>query len=87
MKHKLKVFFLGRFKIILDDKYVMTYDDIGSQKNARLLSYLLKNYHVKLSSQEIQTIMFSDDSSNNPANALKALVYRLRTILKNFLVQ
>lgn len=84
MKHKLKVFFLGRFKIILDDKYVMTYDDIGSQKNARLLSYLLKNYHVKLSSQEIQTIMFSDDSSNNPANALKALVYRLRTILKKF---
>ena len=71
-------------KIILDDKYVMTYDDIGSQKNARLLSYLLKNYHVKLSSQEIQTIMFSDDSSNNPANALKALVYRLRTILKKF---
>lgn len=84
MKHKLKVFFLGQFKIILDDKYVMTYDDIGSQKNARLLSYLLKNYHVKLSSQEIQTIMFSDDSSNNPANALKALVYRLRTILKKF---
>lgn len=82
MKHKLKVFFLGQFKIILDDKYIMTYDEIGSQKNARLLSYLLKNYHVKLSSQEIQTIMFSDDSSNNPANALKALVYRLRTILK-----
>ncbi|WP_455682704.1 BTAD domain-containing putative transcriptional regulator [Thomasclavelia sp.] len=84
MKHKLKVFFLGQFKIILDDKYIMTYDEIGSQKNARLLSYLLKNYHVKLSSQEIQTIMFSDDSSNNPANALKALVYRLRTILKKF---
>lgn len=82
MKHKLKVFFLGQFKIILDDKYIMTYDDIGSQKNARLLSYLLKNYRVKLSSQEIQTVMFSDDSSNNPANALKALVYRLRTILK-----
>lgn len=82
MKHKLKVFFLGQFKMILDDKYVMTYDDIGSQKNARLLSYLLKNYRVKLSSQEIQTVMFSDDSSNNPANALKALVYRLRTILK-----
>lgn len=70
--------------MILDDKYVMTYDDIGSQKNARLLSYLLKNYRVKLSSQEIQTVMFSDDSSNNPANALKALVYRLRTILKKF---
>lgn len=84
MKHKLKVFFLGQFKMILDDKYVMTYDDIGSQKNARLLSYLLKNYRVKLSSQEIQTVMFSDDSSNNPANALKALVYRLRTILKKF---
>lgn len=84
MKHKLEVFFLGQFKIILDDKYVMIYEEIGSQKNVRLLSYLLKNYRVKLSSQEIQTEMFSDDSSSNPANALKALVYRLRTILKKF---
>lgn len=84
MKHKLEVYFLGQYKIVLDDKYCLNYEDIGSLKNAKLLAYLLKNYRVKLSSQEIQNIMFSDDSSSNPANALKALVYRLRTILKKY---
>lgn len=82
MKHKLDVYFLGQYKIVLDDKYDLSYENIGSQKNAKLLAYLLKNYRVKQTGQEIQDIMFSDDSSSNPGNALKALVYRLRTILK-----
>ena len=85
MNHKLQVYFLGQFKIILDERYELSYDNIGSKKNAKLLAYLLKNYNIKLTSQEIQTTMFSDDSSSNPANALKALVYRLRTILKKHL--
>ncbi|MFQ6792487.1 BTAD domain-containing putative transcriptional regulator [Thomasclavelia sp.] len=82
--HKLDVYFLGQFKIVLNNEKVMSYEDIGSLKNAKLLAYLLKNYRVKLSSQEILTVMFPDDSSSNPANALKALVYRLRTTLKKY---
>lgn len=82
--HKLDVYFLGQYKIVLDDKYVLNYEDIGSQKNAKLLAYLLKNYRTKQSGQEIQDIMFSDNSSSNPGNALKALVYRLRVILKKY---
>lgn len=82
MNHLLKVYFLGQFKIVLDDNKCLSYEEIGSVKNAKLLAYLLKNYSVKLSGQEIQNVMFSDDSSSNPANALKALVYRLRTLLK-----
>lgn len=82
MEHRLDVYFLGQFKVVLDNKYELTYESIGSLKNAKLLAYLLKNHNIKLSSQEIQNIMFSDDSSSNPANALKALVYRLRTILR-----
>lgn len=84
MGHVLKVSFLGQFELILDDKYVLNYEDIGSVKNAKLLSYLLKNHKNKISGQELQNIMFADDSSSNPANALKAIVYRLRTVLKNF---
>ena len=83
--HKLDVYFLGQFKVVLDDRYEINYGDIGSMKNAKLLAYLLKNYKIKLSGFDIQGVMFSDDSSNNPSNALKALVYRLRTILKKFL--
>lgn len=82
--HKLDVYFLGQYKIVLDDKYILNYEDIGSQKNAKLLAYLLKNYRTKQSGQEIQDIMFSDNSSSNPGNALKALVYRLRVILKKY---
>lgn len=82
--HKLDVYFLGQYKIVLDGKYVLNYEDIGSQKNAKLLAYLLKNYRTKQSGQEIQDIMFSDNSSSNPGNALKALVYRLRVILKKY---
>lgn len=82
MKHKLNVYFLGQFKIVLDDDIELNYESIGSQKNARLLAFLLNNHDIKLSGQEIQDVMFSDDSSNNPSNALKSLVYRLRTILK-----
>lgn len=84
MNHVLKVSFLGQFELVLDDKYILSYEDIGSVKNAKLLSYLLKNHKNKISGQELQNIMFADDSSSNPANALKAIVYRLRTFLKEF---
>lgn len=82
MNHKLEVCFLGQFKIVLDGEKTLCYEDIGSVKNAKFLAYLLKNYRVQLSGAEIQNVMFSDESSSNPANALKALVYRLRTTLK-----
>lgn len=82
MEHRISAYFLGQYKIVLDDKYVLNYEDIGSLKNAKLLAYLLKNYKVKQEGYELQNVMFSDDSSSNPSNALKALVYRLRTILK-----
>ena len=83
MYHILKVYMLGQFKLVLDENQCLTYEDIGSIKSAKLLAYLLKNHSSKLSSQDIQNIMFGDESSTNPANALKALVYRLRSILKH----
>lgn len=85
MNHVLKVSFLGQFELILDDKYVLNYENIGSVKNAKLLAYLLKNHSSKLNGFELQNVLYADDSSSNPANALKALVHRLRTVLKKVL--
>lgn len=83
MGHVLKVSFLGQFELVLDDELVLSYEDIGSVKNAKLLAYLLKHHDSKMSGQELQNVMFADDSSTNPANALKAIVFRLRSVLKS----
>ena len=80
---KLKVEFLNTYMIILDDEHYIDYNTINSPKLAKLLAYIIYHYRRRLSSNDLQELMFGDGESNNPANALKALIYRLRKIFKN----
>jgi DNA-binding SARP family transcriptional activator len=46
-----------------------------------LLGYLICNRHKSTSQEELIEMLWPDESSENPANALKNLVYRVRTAL------
>lgn len=80
---KLTVNFLNTYTVKLDEEHWVDFDIINSPKLAKLLAYIIYQHRRKLSSIDLQKIMFDHGESNNPANALKALIYRLRTILKN----
>lgn len=80
---KLKVDFFNAYVIKLDEDHWLDFNIINSPKLAKLLAYIIYHHRRKLSSNDLQELMFASGESNNPANALKALIYRLRTILKN----
>lgn len=82
---KLDVEFLSNYIIKYDDDHWIDFNLINSHKLAKLLAYIIYNHRRKLNSGDLQTLMFASGESNNPANALKALIYRLRNILKKYL--
>ena len=56
---------------------------IHSSKMAALLSYFLIYNDRKISTTELNDILWEDDSNiSNPLSALKNLMYRLRSLLK-----
>ena len=79
-KPKLKIYMLGRFAIEYDGK-VMLESDGSVKKLWSLLGYLLTNRGRVLTQEELPELLCSDGRSNNPENAVKNLVYRLRKML------
>lgn len=77
---KLKVETLGKFQIS-DGNTVVNYSNIHSNMLSKLLLYLLVHREKNLSIEDISNAIWEDDSSQNPANALKNLMYRLRKFL------
>lgn len=82
---KLEIKFFNIYKIKLDVDHWLDYNLINSFKLAKLLAYIIYHHHRKISSLDLQELMFNDGESNNPANALKTLIYRLRALLKSHL--
>lgn len=80
---KLEIQFFNAYKIKLDENHWLDYNIINSFKLAKLLAYFIYHHRRKISSSDLQELMFSEGESNNPANALKTLMYRLRILLKN----
>lgn len=80
-KTKLQAQFLGEFRLT-GEKSVLDASNIRSDMVTKLLSYMV--YHRKKSStvQELSEVLWPEDKSDNPAGALKNLMYRLRNILK-----
>lgn len=71
------------------DDFCMTYngitlDDsrIKSDKITKLLSYIISHRNSNISVGELSDALWNDEESDNPANALKNLIYRTRSILK-----
>ena len=57
-------------------------EQIRSRMLTRLFSYMIMHHRQEMTVLELSEALWPDDSSNNPAGALKNLMYRLRTLLK-----
>ena len=74
---------LGKFQIreadvVLDD------DKIRSTRLSNLLVYLILHRNKTLTVDEIASALWQDEETNNPAGALKNLMYRLRNLMKQY---
>ena len=78
---KVQAQFFGNFQLV-SEKGVLNENNIRSDMVTKLLSYMI--YHRRKSStiQALTEVLWSEDKSDNPAGALKNLMYRLRSILK-----
>ncbi|MDD2955503.1 MAG: BTAD domain-containing putative transcriptional regulator [Oscillospiraceae bacterium] len=78
----INITMLGEFAIRVGEHEVS--ENTGRTKQVwNLVEYLLANRFKVISQERLIEILWPGDSSDNPANALKNLVYRLRTILKS----
>lgn len=67
---------------ITEDGITLSQDQIRSDMVTKLLSYLICHRSKGSTVQELTEVLWPDDRSDNPAGALKNLMYRLRNILK-----
>lgn len=81
-KTVLEAKLFGQLQIAYDG-IVLTEEGIRSDMVSKLLGYILLHNKRSLSVRELTDMLWGEDGgSENPAGALKNLVYRLRTILK-----
>lgn len=83
-RHILAVNLLGKFQAI-NENGVLNDDAMRSEMLTRLLVYLLTHREHPLTIQELSEALWQEDETENPAGALKNLMYRLRAILKKTL--
>lgn len=81
MVYILTVNTLGKFQIV-NGKIKLDSDSIHSDMLVKLLVYLMIHREHSVGIQELTDALWQEDETENPAGALKNLVYRLRTILK-----
>lgn len=79
---ELKVTFLDDFKITYKDKE-LSQKSINSDKVTRLLAYLICHKENVVSVGELSDVLWTEGECDDPANALKNLVYRARSVLKS----
>ncbi len=72
---------LGKFEIS-DDLHIMNDEIIRSDMVKKLFMYLLTHRDYAATVQELSEALWREDEVDNPAGALKNLMYRLRTLLK-----
>ncbi|WP_074685876.1 bacterial transcriptional activator domain-containing protein [Kandleria vitulina] len=77
----MKAYFLGTFKLEYKGK-TLTFNDYHSLQITKFIAYLIKNRKKKIFNSEIADVLYKDKTTSDPINALKALVYRTRTVLK-----
>ncbi len=72
---------LGKFSITKED-VVLNDDSIRSPMLTKLLVFMIMQREQTLTTDDIATAIWQEEEVDNPAGALKNLMYRLRTILK-----
>ena len=76
----IRAVMLGDFRLYVGD--VLIDDDISrSQKMWNLLAYLVVHRDRNVPQEELISVLWPDDNSQNPGNALKTLLYRTRATL------
>lgn len=78
---ELNVQMFGNFQM-RNEEGVLTAENIHSEMLTRLLTYMLCHKDKSLTVQELVEFLWPEDESDNPAGALKNLMYRLRNLLK-----
>lgn len=79
---QLKIYMLGKFAFECDGEIILQ-DEGKVHKVWTLLAYLISNHNRKMGINELPELLCSDDRSNDPAKAVKNLVYRLRRLLSD----
>ena len=77
----LEVSTLGKFSVVGGDA-VLNDDILRSDMLKKLLIYILTHREHPITIQELAEALWQDEETDNPAGALKNLMYRLRNILK-----
>ena len=80
----LTVYTLGKF-LISDGVVLLNEGNIHSNMISKLFTYMLLHRDKTLATEDISAALWVDDGTENPSNALKNLMYRLRKALnENF---
>lgn len=77
----LTVDLLGKFQI-RSEAGMLNEDTIRSDMLTKLLVYLITHREHPIAIQELSEALWDEDETDNPAGALKNLMYRLRTLLR-----
>ncbi len=78
---ELTVRMFGEFQMTNQDG-VLNAEVIRSEMLTRLLTYMICNRNKSVTAQELIEFLWAEKESDNPAGALKNLMYRLRNLLK-----
>lgn len=77
----LEVRFLGDFSVRCDDKLIVA-EGSRVTKAIMLMQFLLLNRDRVVTQEELIHILLAEEESDNPSNALKNIVYRLRKMFE-----
>lgn len=77
----LSVNTLGKFQV-MDESNILNDDNIRSAMLTKLLLFMIVHREKTLTTDEIAAALWHDEEVDNPAGALKNLMYRLRNLLK-----
>jgi DNA-binding SARP family transcriptional activator len=78
--NQIQIHTLGRFEICVDGK-VVSGPLSHSKKLKSLMAYLILNHDRAVAYSELFDVLWPNEESGNPRNALKMLMYRLRNAL------
>jgi len=80
----LQVCMLGKFTLSYGDKQISC-DNNRSKQIWNILAYLIYNKGKIVSSDELMTLMWNSDKSDNPPGAMRTAMHRVRSLLESLM--
>ncbi len=80
MQHRIRIRMFGSFSLFVDNECKDSVI-LKSKKGMALLQYLILKYDSAVPNYKLIEVLWPNEESSNPENALKALVSRFRAIL------